>query len=282
MSRRKAGKDHPKIRELQTIGHSFVTKNEWQSPTADFQFWCIEAESTYKQYSSTGNKGALRDAWMRAKSQTLEQTYDPILRARGAGAIIKINDIPALRERIEQLAVIKSVDVRIAEEQEREVNHWHEMELTIFNFGSKTRPRGSVYSRTMLRAERLLEAHGTVKVPYCIHSPSLTGNIYPTTGINMPPIFVLSSSSPTSTLISSSPVHPIAIGMMFMRTILALSLAAFALAVPVEVNVLVTDSAGNTVNALVDVEETSGWISAIDNELIDKLNQDVTVGDRSG
>ncbi|KAH9019802.1 NADP-dependent oxidoreductase domain-containing protein [Lactarius hengduanensis] len=52
--------------------------------------------------------------------------------------------------------------------------------------------------------------------------------------VNQPPIFAtLSPSSPTSTLTSSSPLYPIAIRMMFMRTILALSLAAFALAIPV-------------------------------------------------
>ncbi|KAH9056907.1 hypothetical protein EDB87DRAFT_1634224 [Lactarius vividus] len=87
--------------------------------------------TAYKQYSSTGNKGALRDAWMQAESRTLEQTYDPILRARGVGAVLEINDIPVLRERIEQLAVIKSVDVRVAEEQEREVNHEMEIERQV-------------------------------------------------------------------------------------------------------------------------------------------------------
>ncbi|KAI9432129.1 hypothetical protein H4582DRAFT_1999398 [Lactarius indigo] len=87
--------------------------------------------AAYKQYSSTGNKGALRDAWMQPESRTLEQTYDPILRAGGAGAFIAIKEIPALRERIEQLSVIKSIDVRVAEEQEREVNHEMETERQV-------------------------------------------------------------------------------------------------------------------------------------------------------
>jgi hypothetical protein len=44
---------------------------------------------------------------MQAESRTLEQTYDPILAGRGADAILVINDIPALCESIEQLAVRK-------------------------------------------------------------------------------------------------------------------------------------------------------------------------------
>jgi hypothetical protein len=87
--------------------------------------------SAYKQYSSTKDIGILRGSWMQAESRTLEQTYDPILGARRADAILEINDIPALRERIEQLAVMKSIDVRMAEEQEREVNHEMEMERQV-------------------------------------------------------------------------------------------------------------------------------------------------------
>ena len=87
--------------------------------------------AAYKQYSSTGGIDVLRDAWMQTESQTLEQTYDPILGARGPDAILAINDIPALRERIEQLAVMKSIDVRMAEEQEREVNHEMEIERLV-------------------------------------------------------------------------------------------------------------------------------------------------------
>jgi hypothetical protein len=89
--------------------------------------------AAYKQYSSTASKGTgvLRDAWMQTESRTLEQTYDPILGARGPGAFLEVNDIPALRERMEHLAVMKSVDVRMAEEQEREVNHEMEIERQV-------------------------------------------------------------------------------------------------------------------------------------------------------
>ncbi|KAF8260955.1 hypothetical protein EI94DRAFT_1609035 [Lactarius quietus] len=87
--------------------------------------------SAYKQYSSTKDIDALRGAWMQAESRTLEQTYDPILGARGPGPTLEINDIPALRKRIELLAVMKSIDVRMAEEQEREVNHEIEIERQV-------------------------------------------------------------------------------------------------------------------------------------------------------
>ena len=87
--------------------------------------------SAYKEYSSTKDVDVLRGAWMQPESRTLEQTYDPILGARGADAILEINDIPALRERIEQFSVMKPIDVRIAEEQEREVNHEMEIERQV-------------------------------------------------------------------------------------------------------------------------------------------------------
>ena len=87
--------------------------------------------SAYKQYRSTKDIDVLRGAWMQAESRTLEQTYDPILGARGTDAILEINDIPALRKRIEKLSVMKSIDVRMAEEQEREVNHEMEIERQV-------------------------------------------------------------------------------------------------------------------------------------------------------
>ncbi|KAH9028425.1 hypothetical protein EDB83DRAFT_2422333, partial [Lactarius deliciosus] len=92
--------------------------------------WAQQGLDHHKRFYRHTNT-ALRDAWMQGESRTLEQTYDPISRARGAGAILEMNDIPALRERIEQLAAIKSVDVRIAEEQEREVNHEMEIERQV-------------------------------------------------------------------------------------------------------------------------------------------------------
>ena len=87
--------------------------------------------SAYKRYSSTRDLEVLRNAWIQTESRTLEQTYDPILDARGTEAILEINNIPALHQRIQQLAVMKSLDVRVAEEQEREVNHEMEIERQV-------------------------------------------------------------------------------------------------------------------------------------------------------
>jgi hypothetical protein len=77
--------------------------------------------TAYKEHSSTGNLGVLRNAWLQSESRTLEEMY---LALPGAMMTPEINDVPSLlRERIERLGVTKLVDVRVAEEQEREVDH---------------------------------------------------------------------------------------------------------------------------------------------------------------
>ncbi|KAI0296907.1 hypothetical protein B0F90DRAFT_1744138 [Multifurca ochricompacta] len=67
----------------------------------------------YKQYKSSGN------------SRTLEETYDTV---SSTGINPEINDIPAIGERVKHLGEMDFVDVRMAEEQEREVNHEIERE----------------------------------------------------------------------------------------------------------------------------------------------------------
>ena len=47
--------------------------------------------------------------------------YDPVLKAQGTGLYRQVKDVPFLRERLERLDVTKSTDVRMSEEQEREV-----------------------------------------------------------------------------------------------------------------------------------------------------------------
>jgi hypothetical protein len=87
--------------------------------------------AAYKKYSTAGNYEVLRNAWLQPESRTLEEMY---LVASGAGTNImspEITCIPSLTERIERLGVTKSVDVRMAEEQEREVNHEIERERHI-------------------------------------------------------------------------------------------------------------------------------------------------------
>ncbi len=87
--------------------------------------------TAYKAYSSTGNSETLRDVWLQPESRTLEEMY---LVAPGANTDImdpEISSIPSLSERLERLGVTRSIDVRMAEEQEREVNHEVERERHI-------------------------------------------------------------------------------------------------------------------------------------------------------
>ncbi|KAH8992959.1 hypothetical protein EDB92DRAFT_1855898 [Lactarius akahatsu] len=85
--------------------------------------------SAYKRYDSTGDLGVLRNSWLQPESKTLEEMYEPVSRvSQGAGLGPGINSIPSHRERLERLGVTQLTDVRMAEEQEREVNHEIEVE----------------------------------------------------------------------------------------------------------------------------------------------------------
>src|SRR6266702_3917740 len=79
--------------------------------------------SAYKQYNSTGDLGDLRNSWLQRESRTLEEMYEPASKAQVAGLSPEVNGIPSLRERLERLGATQSIDVRMAEEQEREVYH---------------------------------------------------------------------------------------------------------------------------------------------------------------
>jgi hypothetical protein len=79
--------------------------------------------SAYRQYRSSEKLKALKDAWLQPESKTLEQMYDPISNAPSTGTSFEITRIPAIRERMKLLGVTSLVDVRMAEEQEREVNY---------------------------------------------------------------------------------------------------------------------------------------------------------------
>jgi hypothetical protein len=78
-----------------------------------------------KEYTSTGNSEVLRNAWLQPESRTLEEMYWV---TPGAAMSAEMYDIPSLRERIERLGVTRLVDVRMAEEQEREADHEIEQE----------------------------------------------------------------------------------------------------------------------------------------------------------
>ncbi|KAI9432103.1 hypothetical protein H4582DRAFT_1821614 [Lactarius indigo] len=87
--------------------------------------------SAYKQYRSTGDLTALKGAWLQRESRTLEEMYDPVSRAQNAGMYRETKDIPSLRRRLDLLGVTQLADVRMAEEQEREVNHEVERERQV-------------------------------------------------------------------------------------------------------------------------------------------------------
>ncbi|KAH9179663.1 hypothetical protein EDB89DRAFT_1841766 [Lactarius sanguifluus] len=84
--------------------------------------------SAYKQYSSTEDLGVLKNSWLQPESKTLEEMYEPVSGAQCAVLGPEINGIPSLRERLERLGVTRLIDVRMAEEQEREVDHEVERE----------------------------------------------------------------------------------------------------------------------------------------------------------
>ena len=84
--------------------------------------------SAYKRYNSTEDLELLKNSWLQRESRTLEEMYEPASKAQVAGLSPEINDIPSIRERLQLLGVSQLIDVRMAEEQEREVNHEVERE----------------------------------------------------------------------------------------------------------------------------------------------------------
>jgi hypothetical protein len=87
--------------------------------------------SAYSLHGSTGDLDSLKEAWLQPESRTLEQMYDPISDVQSTGASSELASISALSERMERLGVTNSIDVRMAEEQEREVNHEMETERQV-------------------------------------------------------------------------------------------------------------------------------------------------------
>jgi hypothetical protein len=77
--------------------------------------------SAYQQYLSTGDVTILKNDWLQPESRTLEEMYDRVLKAEGAGLYQQVKDVPSLRERLERLEVTEMIDVRMSEEHEREV-----------------------------------------------------------------------------------------------------------------------------------------------------------------
>ena len=87
--------------------------------------------SAYKEYLSTGDVTNLKKAWLQPESRTLEQMYDLVSNAQGSGLYQQVKDVSSLRERLDRLEVTRLTDVRMSEEQEREVNHEVERERQV-------------------------------------------------------------------------------------------------------------------------------------------------------
>jgi hypothetical protein len=84
--------------------------------------------AAYKKYKSTEDLEVLKNAWLQRESRTLEEMY---LVTPGDTMSPEMYSVPSIRERIERLGVTKLVDVRMTEEQEREVDHEIERERHI-------------------------------------------------------------------------------------------------------------------------------------------------------
>jgi len=99
-------------------------------------FWAQQGLDHYKRFTAYENYGAggsldsevLRGAWLQRESRTLEEMYSV---APCASVNPEINSVPTLIRRIEQLGITRLIDVRIAEEQEREVSHEVEYERQV-------------------------------------------------------------------------------------------------------------------------------------------------------
>jgi len=84
--------------------------------------------AAYENHDAAGSLEVLRGAWLQRESRTLEEMYSV---PPCSSVNPEINSVPTLIQRIEQLGITKLIDVRIAEEQEREVNHEVEFERQV-------------------------------------------------------------------------------------------------------------------------------------------------------
>jgi len=97
-------------------------------------YWAQQGLDHHKRFTactehrSNGDLRILQDPWLQSESRTLEQMYSIAPRAKIG---LEMDSIPLLRERMEQLGVTKLVDARMAEEQEREVDHEIEQERQV-------------------------------------------------------------------------------------------------------------------------------------------------------
>jgi hypothetical protein len=100
-------------RTCEDIGHYLL---HWAQQGLDHH----KRFAAYEEYRSSGDVAILREAWLQSESRTLEQMY---WIESGAQKRQEINRVPSLRNRMERLGVTTFIHARMAEEQEREVNH---------------------------------------------------------------------------------------------------------------------------------------------------------------
>jgi hypothetical protein len=84
--------------------------------------------AAYKKYKSTKDLESLKNAWLQRESRTLEEMYSA---TPGDTTSPEICSVSPIGERLEQLGVTKLADVRMTEEQEREVDHEVEQERQV-------------------------------------------------------------------------------------------------------------------------------------------------------
>ena len=115
--------------------------------------------AAYEEYRTSGDLTVLRDAWLQPESQPLEELY---WTTSGSQLRSEINSVPVLRERMERFGVTRLIGARMAEEQEREVDH--EVEPGISTGGARRRPARAIPARHTIHPD-ILEFIKTGKVP---------------------------------------------------------------------------------------------------------------------
>ena len=88
----------------------------------------LDHKNRFAAYNSPENLQVLKSSWLQPESRTLEEMYGATL---GNTMSPEMYSVQSIRERIELLGVTKLVDVRMTEEQEREVDHEVEQERQV-------------------------------------------------------------------------------------------------------------------------------------------------------
>jgi len=103
--------------------------------------------AAYKEYKSPEDLENLQSSWLQRESRTVEEMYGA---TPGDITSPEMCSVPSIRERIARLGVTKLVDVRMAEEQEREVGHEVEQERQVER-PPKAQPASHVIHKDILK-----------------------------------------------------------------------------------------------------------------------------------